>query len=354
MNQAELSIVLPILNESAQLSDLLTDLQRQRQVDFKVLFVDGGSADGSPEWLLNNLEKTGLQAAVMTAPRGRGRQMNLGAQQADTDWILFLHADSRFEDPLSLRKGLDTLQQTGSQKLAGHYALKFRRAEQSPSVGYYYYEWKARLGRPETIHGDQGFLLRCDFFQQLGGFREDLMVMEDTDFAERLRNAGQWKLLPAEISTSARRFETEGLWQRQLLGALIMCFRSIGWQQFFVAAPELYRQQAETDRLQIRPFFHLIRSLMFRMGRRPAWRIWWLSGCYVQRHAWQLTFALDARGAFRQGVPVGQGQMALTRLFEPLYDLLTSHLPGRIAATILLRLWFELTDIWLKWKERAA
>lgn len=348
MSHVELSIIVPILNEREQLPDLLADLQRQQQVDYELIIVDGGSTDGGPEWI----QQQDIIGSLLISPAGRGRQMNLGAQQANAKWVLFLHVDSRFEHPLALRQSLDHLQQTGSQKVAGHFALCFRRAEDKPSAGYYYYEWKARLGRPETIHGDQGFLLRLDFYRQLAGFREDLQVMEDTDFAERLRAVGQWQLLAAKISTSARRFEIEGLWQRQLLGALIMCFRDIGWEQFFSAAPSIYRQQTEADRLRVRPFFLLISSLFTRMGPKAAWQIWWRSGAYVRRHAWQLTFALDARRAFRRGIPVGQGRMTLTGVFEPIFDLLTDNHLGRFAATILLQLWFLVTKKWLKSKER--
>jgi len=345
MSQIELSIIVPLLNERAELPEFLTTLQAQQQVDFELLFVDGGSSDGSLEWLQQK------QLSVLESTPGRARQMNLGAWQARADWLLFLHIDSRFADRLALRRGLDELQQTGSDNLAGHFSLKFRRAEQTPSAAYYFYEWKAQLGRPETIHGDQGFLLKRKLFQQLEGFSESLPVMEDTDFAERLRPCGQWRLLPAEISTSARRFEAEGLWQRQLLGALLMCFRVIGWDDFFRAAPDVYRQQARASKLRIRPFFQLIRRLHAKLGWRDSWRIWYQAGCYVRRHAWQMTFAVDSRRAFFLGVPVGKGDARLTAYCEPVYDMLTDNCCGRLAATLLLRSWFALTALWLRKKE---
>ncbi|WP_303720504.1 TIGR04283 family arsenosugar biosynthesis glycosyltransferase [Malonomonas rubra] len=349
MKQPELSIVVPILNESAELPDFLADLQRQQQVFFELLFVDGGSVDGGLEWLQQlQLE---VPFAVLQSERGRARQLNHGVRQANADWLLFLHVDSRFSDPLALRNALDLMQQAGSSNLAGHFALRFRRCDEQPAFGYYYYAWKARLGRPETIHGDQGFVLQRNLFEQLNGFNETMRVMEDTDFAERVREIGQWRLLPMEISTSARRFEIEGLWQRQLLGALIMCFRDIGWEQFFAESRDIYRQQAETEQLQLRPFFRLIRNLFSCMGYRAAWRIWWQSGSYVRRHGWQLTFALDARLAFNRGVVVGQGSTLLTRIFEPLYELFTDNPLGRLAATLMLRFWFEVTDFFLRSKD---
>lgn len=354
MQKTELSIVVPILNEADELPRLLADLLLQQQLDFELLIVDGGSTDGGLERLLTHVETLNFPVKLVHSSTGRGRQMNLGARQATADWLLFLHVDSRFADPLALSKALDKLQTTGSQSVAGHFALNFRRTEDVPSAGYYFYAWKARLGRPETIHGDQGFLLHRDLYRQLNGFREDLAVMEDTDFAERLRVVAQWQLLPAEISTSARRFEVEGLWQRQLLGSLIMCFRSIGYNDFFSAAPDVYRQQSKTDRLRIYPFFLLIRHLFQRMGRRAAWVIWWQGGCYVRGHAWQLFFALDARRALKRGVPVGQGRMAITEFCEPVFDFLTDNTAGRFVATMGLRFWFVVTRSWLKLKERGS
>jgi hypothetical protein len=178
--------------------------------------------------------------------------------------------------------------------------------------------------------------------------------MEDTDFAERLRNHGNWLLLPAEISTSARRFEREGLWQRQLLNAVIMCLRDIGYAKFFLAAPEVYRLQEPGARLRVRPFFCLARQLFAEHSWRERLQIWWRSGCYVRNHAWQLSFACDARRAFRRGVPVGQGKARLTENFEPVYDLFTDHPPGRLLAAVLLRLWFEATDLWLRRMEKPT
>jgi len=351
MVRPELSIVIPIINELAQLPELWADLQRQQEVCFQLIMVDGGSGDGSQQWLASRFKEGSQEGMLLATAKGRGHQLNQGAKAATGDWLLFLHADSRFPDPRALRLALDHLQPTGCQSLAGHFALRFRRTSQEPSAGYYFYEWKARLGRPETIHGDQGFLLQRSFFERVGPFREDLPVMEDTDFAERLRQIGHWLLLPSEIRTSARRFEAEGLWQQQLLNAILMCLRSVGYERFFLAAPDVYRQQSGGDKLRVRPFFCLVRKLFAEHNRRDRLRLWWRCGCYVRNHAWQLTFAWDARRAFRQGIPVAEAPMILTKNFEPIYNLLTDNPVGRLLATLLLRSWFEATDFWLRRQE---
>ena len=348
-----LSLIVPVLNERTQLPGLLAALTRQQLADAELIIVDGGSSDGSLAWLQERQAAFPLPLRILQTARGRGRQLNQAVRQARGEWLLLLHVDSRFEDPLAIQKGLAYLLQAGSETCAGRFALRFRDQSPARRCAYYYYEWKARLGRPECIHGDQGFLLSRHLWAQVGPFREDLPVMEDTDFAERLRQIGSWCLLPAEISTSARRFEREGLWQRQLLNALLMCFRTVEFSEFFQAAPQVYRQQEVGEALRVRPYFRLIRELLAAVPRRRRWRIWWRSGGYVRNHAWQLPFAWEARRACRRGLPVGQGQPRLTERFEPLFDLLTDHPPGRLAAMLLLIGWFRLTERWLSRVEGA-
>lgn len=69
-----LSIIVPTLNEADQLAATLADLATR--LDCEVIVADGGSSDGTVE-----LAKQ-LGCRVVTANRGRGRQMNAGAAMA--------------------------------------------------------------------------------------------------------------------------------------------------------------------------------------------------------------------------------------------------------------------------------
>ena len=342
----QLSVIVPVLNEAVSLPGFVTTLRQQRQVNYELIIVDGGSTDGSVELLEQD-----NQIRLVRSPRGRGRQLNAGIALARGDWLLFLHADSRYSDPLAWRKGIDFLANRSAIRVAGHFAMSFQTDGMKKSKGYDFYERKARSSRPETIHGDQGFLLHRTLLQQVGRFREDLPVMEDTDFAERLRTVGQWQLLPAEIQTSARRFEAEGLWQRQFLGALMMCFRSIGWTAFFDRAPGLYRDQAQTQTLRLTPFLDLIDELLGVLPWREQWRLWRASGAYVRRHGWQLFFAADCHRARHQGRSTAETPDFWQLWGEPVYELLTDHPVGRYLYALSLRLWFAIVRIWLRKKE---
>ncbi|NIQ98010.1 MAG: glycosyl transferase, partial [Desulfuromonadales bacterium] len=184
---------------------------------------------------------------------GRARQLNAGALKASAENLLFLHVDSVFPDPKTLARALEELDRSiavaGTDAVAGHFRLKFSRTDESSSFGYYFWEVKARLDRSECTHGDQGCLLRKSFFAAVGPFAADLPIAEDTRLAERIRDVGRWILLSPEIWTSARRFEVEGLRERQTLNALIMNFAAIDWADFFAAAKSVYRSQAAADKL---------------------------------------------------------------------------------------------------------
>jgi rSAM/selenodomain-associated transferase 2 len=354
----ELSVIVPILNEAENLPALFAMLSRQERVAFELILADGGSTDGTAVLAEELTAALPFAIRIVHSEKGRGRQLNAGARAAAAGTLLFLHADSAFPDALALRRGLDMLAaaiaRRGDCRAAGRFALRFDVPPDRYGFGYYYYECKARLGRPEGIHGDQGFLLPRTFFDSLGSFDETLELLEDNRFAEAVRREGEWLLLPAEVVTSARRFEAEGLYERQLLNALIMNFAAIGWDDFFRAASGIYRQQDLVGRLRLLPFFRAIRGLLQQLPVRRRFKLWYRTGCYVRPNAWQLAFAFDARRNFRRGLPAGEGRTLWLDWFDRWYPPLTDHPPGRLAAAGLVWLWFHLTLLRLRLRDKEV
>jgi rSAM/selenodomain-associated transferase 2 len=339
--RADLSVIIPTLNEAATLPALLADLAAQRGLQCEVLVSDGGSVDGTCDLAAAALAGPGFSGRVLTGAPGRGRQLNFGAAQATGGWLLFLHADSRLPDPTALAAALAVLDDAGLPRLAGHFALRFALAEGERTFGYYFAEVKARSGLPGTIHGDQGFLLRAAFFRELGGFREDLAVMEDTLLAEAVRARGEWRLLPAEIVTSPRRFQVEGFRPRQTLNALMMNFVAIGWELPLQRAPQLYRAQDRAAPLQLAPFFRLVDQLLAERPWSERLRIWYRTGGYVRANAWQLALSRHARRAWRNDLPPASLPLAPVLRFRRRFDLATAHPPGNALAALLTWLWFR-------------
>jgi rSAM/selenodomain-associated transferase 2 len=217
-----LGIVMPVLNEAAILPGALERLARLAD-GFPVVVVDGGSRDATPEIARRYFPTIALRRA------NRGAQMNYGAQLLEADVLLFLHADSRLPEHFHshLARAL-----ADRRVVAGCFRLAFDAA--SPLLRFY--SWCTRF-RGRFLHfGDQAFFVRREVFQRMGGYRP-LPFMEDVDFLRRLlapgflglgRRTGRFVVLPAEVTTSARRFLRAGILRQQLVNVLLVTLFELG------------------------------------------------------------------------------------------------------------------------------
>ncbi|MGD9947005.1 MAG: TIGR04283 family arsenosugar biosynthesis glycosyltransferase [Desulfobulbus sp.] len=286
----QLSIIIPTLNEAVALPLLLADIHAQRGLTFEVIVGDGGSTDTTEA-----AARAG-GARFVRARRGRGAQMTDAARLACGVYLLFLHADSRLEAPFLLFDALQSLREAmrPSSRVAGHFSLRFQRTDSDNNWAYQFMEAKTRLNRVNTTNGDQGFLLTRQWFFELGGFDARLPFLEDQRLAEQIRNQGRWITLPGVLSTSARRFETEGFHRRYLSMGLIMVAFSTGLEGFFTRLPGLYRFQHQCGRLLLSPiligfFVTLFSGVRFRGIVARVRRL----GGYLAENTWQPFFYID-------------------------------------------------------------
>ncbi len=340
----ELSVIVPVLNEAGTLPLLFDTLAEQEGIRLELVICDGGSSDGTAETACRLGNRTGFPVRVISGERGRGRQLNAGALASSADTLLFLHADTRFAASGALRAALDSLNGTmaarGSERIAGHFPLRFDRNTPLPSLAFYYYECKARLDRRDCTHGDQGFMLRRAFFKETGPFDESFAMLAETRFAEVVRKKGEWLLFPDDIFTSARRFESEGLYARQALNAIIMNFAASGRESLIRDLPTIYSING-----QYRPWsmFLEIGGLIADIPWHQRLSLWHATGVYVSSHAWQIPFFLDTRRNFRRGHPAGRGEHHLLDFHDRFLSRLTGSLPCRLAAAVLAWAWFRLS-----------
>ena len=347
----ELSIVVPILNESSNLPLLFSTLKCQQGVLFELILCDGGSDDGSRQVLEDMVGSLPFACTLLATDPGRAKQLNIGAAHSRADIILFLHVDSSFESRHALATAVASLKsafrQFGHQKIAGHFPLHFIRHSKKKSWVFYHHAWKTYMHRSYCTHGDQGFLLSREFFTMVGPFDESLPFLEDVRLAKRIENCGQWRLLPEVIGSSARRFEYEGFYRRQVLNALVLACEDAGYGAWLDALPGLYRQHSACNRLILGPFFKEIsRKVNFLQGKAKL-RLWRKVGTFVCGNAWQLALMADTWRHFRNDIPIGQGRLLCTEWFD------------RFAAPIIQRplgVWSAafFTWIWFRWRVFAS
>ena len=196
----KLSVVIPMLNEAAQLPELFAHLLPLCRAGCEIIFADGGSTDGSDKLA----EIAGF--AVVKAARGRARQMNAGALQASGDVLLFLHADTRL--PQGAPHHVVRALKEGACCWGRFDVCIFGRPFMLRVVSQMM-NWRSRLTGIAT--GDQAMFVRRDAFRQVGNFPLQ-PLMEDIELSKRLKEISPPACLTQCVTTSGRRWETHGVW----------------------------------------------------------------------------------------------------------------------------------------------
>ncbi|CAN0275622.1 unnamed protein product, partial [Chrysoparadoxa australica] len=204
-----LTVVIPALNARPELEEAIRAFTREESPVSRIIIADGGSDDGTDQLAGEHLEQ-GLPVSLITAPRGRGPQLRAGAERAESDWLLFWHADTLPAGDWT--SALTSFMATARPGEAGYFRLRLddgaaasRRVERLAN-------WRSRaFGLP---YGDQGLLVRRADYNAIGGYRP-LPLMEDVDIVRRIGRVNM-RELPADAVTSAGRYQRDGYWFRPL------------------------------------------------------------------------------------------------------------------------------------------
>ena len=342
----DISIIVPLLNEAGELPELLASLANQKGVTLELILCDGGSSDGSQKIVSTLTTECRFTVKLIQTERGRGKQMNAGFACAKADLLLFLHADSRFVENDALLKAINYCRRTASsvtEGCAARFALHFRRNETAPSLAYFFYEAKARLPYLDCIRGDQGFLLKRKTFTQAGGFDESLPFLEDLRLVATTAPYVTWRLLPAAVSSSARRFENEGLLERQIMNAIIVNNALAGWTEFFDSLPGLYRNHSHTSngKLLLFPLLKGISNLISQESTEWQRFFWHTTGQHVAANAWQLFYWLDVRHTFRAGKTSSEVQPCWLDFYQQRLQCFFQSRSAAFLAQLAVRLWLH-------------
>jgi rSAM/selenodomain-associated transferase 2 len=192
-----LSIIVPVLNEAELVAGFLRKL-RDLGPTLEIIVVDGGSSDGT--WSLAEP----LANHVIRARRGRGAQMNAGAEIARGAVLWFLHAD--LDVPPSSVAVIESAL-ANSRIVGGCFRLRFPRRE-------LIYRVSDSLGNIGVqlfgfALGDHGIFCRRSAFRQAGGY-PGVPILEDAEIYRRLRREGRMIQLREKIASNPRTFEAHG------------------------------------------------------------------------------------------------------------------------------------------------
>lgn len=201
-----ISILIPARNEAAQLPALLEFLLAApgREHLREIILSDGQSSDNT----VDIARSFGVRIVLNPCP-GRALQMNSAAAVAGGDILYFLHADS-----LPPRDFIpQIIDKIGKGYDAGCFRLKFDHPHWFLRVN----AWFTRFNVNAIRFGDQSLFIRKNLFDSIGGFREDLIIMEDQEIVYRIVKKGKFGIISDYVITSARKYRVNGVYRMQAI-----------------------------------------------------------------------------------------------------------------------------------------
>jgi len=199
-----ISIIIPILNEEKTIGKLIQYLLKNSSHEniSEIIVVDGGSTDNS-ELIVKQFK----DVLFLKTDKGRAKQMNLGAQNAKGTILYFLHADSlppkQFDQLI--------INEVENGNFAGCFKMKFDSTHWWLKLA----GWLTQINWRICRGGDQSLFITRELFNRIGGYDDRFVVYEDNDLINKLYSIKQFIVIKHWITTSARRYTTNGVWKLQ-------------------------------------------------------------------------------------------------------------------------------------------
>ncbi len=200
----KLSIIIPVFNEAENIANTLKQLQVYRQQGHEVIVIDGGSRDNTVDCVQDMADQ------LLISKPGRAMQMNIGADQAQGEVLVFLHADTQLPDSADtlIIKSMEQGTQWGrfNVRLSGSHIL-FRLIENMMN-------WRSCFTGIAT--GDQVIFVQRMLFEQVGAYPE-IKLMEDIALSKKLKLLSKSICIKQRVITSSRKWEKKGIVRTVLL-----------------------------------------------------------------------------------------------------------------------------------------
>jgi putative colanic acid biosynthesis glycosyltransferase len=189
-----ISIVVVSKNPGARLPAALASVWAQSDIAVDLVVVDGGSTDGTADWL--EAQRSRIGTLIIEPDRGVYDAMNKGVAAARGEWVLFLGADDRLAETTTLRDVAHELARTDADIVAGEAMYEDGRV-------YRFSERTNPIARNFVHH--QAAFYRRRLFAEHGSFDATLGIMGDYELNLRFRAKGvRFRALPRRVALCGR------------------------------------------------------------------------------------------------------------------------------------------------------
>jgi rSAM/selenodomain-associated transferase 2 len=201
MDRPIFSIIVPVFHEAENINDLIVHLRHLGPEEEREIII----VDGAPEKdTLRVISDNGV--VKISSEKGRAKQMNSGASVAKGEVLIFLHADT--ELPQNALRKINAFTNK-KEYVGGAFDLGIKSDKIIFKVIALGASLRSRLNR--IPYGDQAIFIRKEYFDQIGGYKE-ILLMEDVELMRRIKRSGKKiKIFPDRTMTSPRRWEREGI-----------------------------------------------------------------------------------------------------------------------------------------------
>jgi rSAM/selenodomain-associated transferase 2 len=234
---ANVSIIIPTLNEEHALPRTLRLLQRLYPPSIEIIIADGGSTDRTIQLAEAMRPCFQVLRIVQCNQAGRACQMNAGAKKATGDILCFLHADTALpDDALSVIQ--DTL--NDPKTVAGGFISIMRGPTTTRWLtsfhNYIKTYYAPLLFRPHLffkgarlLFGDQVIFCRREQFMAVGGYTDTMPIMEEADLLLKLIRFGRIRQVNRVVESSDRRVAKWGFWKANGIFLMIGFLWGVGY-----------------------------------------------------------------------------------------------------------------------------
>ena len=214
-----LSVVIPTYNEAENIGTLLDFLIKNTpNSTTEIVVSDGGSTDNTVEIA----QKYGIKV-IQSPKKGRAAQMNFGVTQTSGDILQFIHADTT--PPASFYT--DVYEAINENYPAGCFTYRFNSSRFILKINAYF----TRFNQLWCRGGDQAIFIKREVFEELGGYQDDYLIMEEYELLKKIFQNYSFKIIKNDATVSARKYKNNAYLRVQIANFLVFNMYRFGYSQ---------------------------------------------------------------------------------------------------------------------------